>query len=195
MNLTRADGTPINKWEDWTPPKHEKHWKSGRSAMELARAWFRVGQNAAPPEELIELLSSHERLTNLEFIQGTPELVTQLPQKGEGRNHDLHFICKTPLERVTFCIEAKADEPFGNYQVDILTSIVDTSKIEKSLSRARDVRPGKAPGQTTFSRPLDAVGIAPTSLRSVPLYKIESIGSSGAGRSFANIASRGVHPG
>lgn len=30
----------INSMDDWTRPKKLEHWKAGRSAMELARAWF-----------------------------------------------------------------------------------------------------------------------------------------------------------
>ncbi|MFC1844056.1 DUF6946 family protein [Thermodesulfobacteriota bacterium] len=117
MIIVRPDGTPITKWEDWTRPKRDYQWQPGRSAMELAKAWFRDGDNPSPPKELMELLSSHERLTGIELIKGTPELVTSLPEKGEGRNHDLHFLCKTPHERITLCIEAKADEPFGDKKI------------------------------------------------------------------------------
>ena len=88
MQLIKPDGTPITKWEEWTRPKRSYHWKPGRSAMELARAWFR-DNCLSPPKEMIKLLSRHSRLTQLDFIIGIPELVTPLPEKGEGRNHDL----------------------------------------------------------------------------------------------------------
>ncbi len=81
--------------------------------MELARSWFR-SPSPSPPGELRALFSSHPRLTDLELLSGTPELVTPLPERGEGRNHDLHLICRTANEQVTVCVEAKADEPFGN---------------------------------------------------------------------------------
>lgn len=81
--------------------------------MELAQAWFRQSE-PSPPEELSQLLHSSERLTTLKLSRGIPELVTPLPERGEGRNHDLWLLGRTTQEQVTICIEAKADEPFGS---------------------------------------------------------------------------------
>lgn len=116
LKLTRPDGTPITKYEDWTPPKMAYHWKDDRSAKELAKAWFRPG-HLTPPDEFMVLLHSEERFRGLQFISGIPEHVTRLPEKGEGRNHDLWLHGKTLSESVTTCIEAKADEPFGKETV------------------------------------------------------------------------------
>jgi len=81
--------------------------------MELAKAWFPSGRLFAPPE-LMGILFSHSRLHGLKLIRGIPELVTSLPERGEGRNHDLWLFGRTQRESVTICVEAKADEPFGN---------------------------------------------------------------------------------
>ena len=116
LKLTRPDGTPITKYEDWTPPMMAYHWKDDRSAKELAKAWFRPGQ-LLPPNEFMVLLLSEERFRSLQFICGIPEHVTPLPGRGKGRNHDLWLHGKTLSESVTVCIEAKADEPFGNETV------------------------------------------------------------------------------
>ena len=113
MVLLRPDGAPINKWEEWTRPKRDYQWKAGRSAMELARSWFKDG-NICAPKEWIELLSSHKRLSGFDFTKGVPELVTILPERGEGRNHDLSIQGKTSNENFTLCIEAKEGEPFGS---------------------------------------------------------------------------------
>ena len=113
MKLLISKKTPIEKVNDWARPKRKDHWKAGRSAMELAKAWHRL----TVPEELLNLLSGHQRLANLNFIRLVPEKVTSLPEKGEGRNHDLCILSKTPSGNVTISIEAKADEPFGNHTV------------------------------------------------------------------------------
>lgn len=116
LTLTRPDGTPITTWEEWTRPKMACHWKEGRSAMELARSWF--GNDAlSPPEELISLLHSHPRTNQIKLLKGIPELVTPLPERGNGRNHDLALIGIADHESITICIEAKADESFGNATV------------------------------------------------------------------------------
>lgn len=116
LKLTCPDGTPITRWEEWTRPKRDYQWKAGRSAMELAKSWFRTG-TPAPPQELLDWLNSHDRTKGIRFVCGTPEKVTRLPEKGEGRNHDLALIGHTDVEQVTVCIEAKADEPFGSDSV------------------------------------------------------------------------------
>lgn len=110
--LTRPDGTPIMTWQEWTRPKKEYQWKPGRSAMELARSWFR-NDVLSTPQELLSLLRSVPRLKDLQLTSGIPELVTSLPERGEGRNHDLALKGSTQHESVTVCIEAKVDEPFG----------------------------------------------------------------------------------
>lgn len=84
--------------------------------MELARAWFREG-DVAVPREFSELLRSYPRLQGLVFEQGVPEHVTRLPERGEGRNHDLWLLGRTSREQITVCVEAKADEPFGDRSV------------------------------------------------------------------------------
>ena len=84
--------------------------------MELAKAWFQKS-NISPPEEITQLLNSSDRLKGLSLLRGIPEHVTSLPERGGGRNHDLWIQGKTNQEQVTICIEAKADEPFGNETV------------------------------------------------------------------------------
>jgi len=116
IELKRSDGTLIENWEDWERPKRDYQWKPGRSAMELAKSWFREGR-LTPPSEFIALLLSEPRLQELKLLRGTPELVTALPERGEGRNHDLALVGQTPRESVTICVEAKADEPFGSETV------------------------------------------------------------------------------
>ncbi len=102
----------ITALEGWTRPRSKHHWKPGRSAMELARAWLRDGPPACPAE-LRALLDSHDATRGIVLKNGRPEHVTPLPERGEGRNHDLWLRGEGPLGRTTICIEAKADEPFG----------------------------------------------------------------------------------
>ena len=113
LRLTRPDRTPINCVDEWTRPKEDYQWKEGRSAMELAKAWFRSGK-LAPPAELVSLLQSSKELQGLMLEKGIPEHVTPLPVRGEGRNHDLWLIGEAGGQKITICVEAKADEPFGN---------------------------------------------------------------------------------
>jgi hypothetical protein len=46
--LKNRTDKPIASWQDWTRPKRDYQWKAGRSAMELARSWFRLGTPFRP---------------------------------------------------------------------------------------------------------------------------------------------------
>jgi hypothetical protein len=112
--------------------------------MELARSWFR-NNSPFPPDEFTKLLNTIEQLKDYEILEGIPEKVTRLPERGEGRNHDLWLRGKTNNRGFTVCIEAKSDEPFGNHSIgsylkesrkktekDIKTRVPE--RIEKLLS-------------------------------------------------------------
>jgi hypothetical protein len=111
--LKNPEGEAITSIDGWTRPKRQYQWKPGRSAMELAASWFRSGACACP-SELAALLDSHRLTRDWQFVDGCPELVTALPQRGEGRNHDLWLKGSSAGGPLTVCIEAKVDEPFGN---------------------------------------------------------------------------------
>ena len=65
LNLHK-DGNEINSVEDWfsyAPPKgNERHWVDGRSAKELAKAFFRDGYMAKIPAELLRIFNAFQSL-------------------------------------------------------------------------------------------------------------------------------------
>lgn len=105
-------GQPITDWQDWTPPKQSFHWKAGRSAMELAKSWL---PSATPrcPLELTALFETNSLTASFQLEEGHPEFVTPLPERGEGRNHDMMLTGTTASGKAVLCIEAKVDEAFG----------------------------------------------------------------------------------
>lgn len=110
--LKNRAGEPIDDWRNWTPPKKSEHWKEGRSAMQLAQSWF-VSETPQCPPELQSLFLTNPRTATIRLDEGHPEFVTGLPERGEGRNHDLLLTGHTGSESVVVCVEAKVDEPFG----------------------------------------------------------------------------------
>jgi hypothetical protein len=110
--LTDKVGNEITDWRNWTRPKRFNHWKAGRSAMELARAWFTASAPVVPPE-VTAILETSPLTRGTILLSGQPEHVTHLPVRGEGRNHDLWLKGSVADRSVTVCVEAKADEPFG----------------------------------------------------------------------------------
>jgi hypothetical protein len=80
--------------------------------MELARAWFTAPAPVVPPE-LAALLASRSETADIVLSEGWPELITQLPERGEGRNHDLVLLGTGTEGSVLVAIEAKVDESMG----------------------------------------------------------------------------------
>ena len=117
--------TSMQDWLVYSPPaKKEAQWKDGRSAKELAKAWFRSGQ-AQAPAELSALLQSHPATTGMTLSVGIIEKETILDDyRGSGRMHDMVLLGSTAEERWLIAIEAKADEPFGKNIGDYLLSSV-----------------------------------------------------------------------
>jgi hypothetical protein len=116
--IQSQSGISIRTLQDWhvhAPPKDPVlHWKDGRSAKELARAWC-GGGSPAMPHDLAELLDSHPATAGFTPELAIPERVTRLDDfRGEHRNQDLVVIGMRGVERVVLGIEAKADEPLGS---------------------------------------------------------------------------------
>ena len=129
-------GREIRSVDDWfaqAPPKQGiKHWADGRSAKELAKAWFPVPGDPQMPPELRSLLESREDTSGIIFDKGEPERVTIFDDcGGEGRNADLVLWGRLPHGKVLASIEAKADEPFG----DIAGEYVQQSSTRNPRSR------------------------------------------------------------
>ncbi len=88
--LRLCKGGEIRSVDDWfaqAPPKRGiKHWVDGRSAKELAKAWFPVAGDPQVPAELRSLLESRDETRGIVFEEGEPERVTRFDGcGGEGR--------------------------------------------------------------------------------------------------------------
>lgn len=125
--LRNRRGKEIVDWRDWPRPKRHGQWRTARSAMELARAWFTSPEPMCPPE-VRALLDSSPLTSGLRFTEGFPEYVTKLPQPGEGRNHDLILRGHRGSHSVVVSIEAKADEPFGEFIGDYCSRMLRSKR-------------------------------------------------------------------
>jgi hypothetical protein len=114
MNQSGDNIHSPNDWFKYAPPaKGKLHWLKGRSAMELAKVWFRDGLPKMP-DELSDLINLHPDTGGYEIDYAIPEYETKLDDnKGKGRNHDLIIIGDAAGKRTLIAIEAKVDETFG----------------------------------------------------------------------------------
>jgi len=146
VTLKSADGNVITCIDDWflfsPPAKGAVQWKDGRSAKELAKAWFRTGQPQMP-DELASLLDTHADTDGFQAEVGIPEKETVLDDfRGNGRNHDMVLIGNTNGVRVLIAIEAKADESFGPKIGDYIESSVRYNPRSRVPDRIRHLALG-----------------------------------------------------
>jgi hypothetical protein len=104
----------VSEWFALAPPKKgQDHWVDGRSAKELAKAWFPTAGVISVPEEFSSLVNSSDIIGNVTLCEGEPEAIVRFDPFGGPRNCDLlvHGLCD--LGQIAISVEAKADEEFG----------------------------------------------------------------------------------
>jgi len=141
--LLRKGSSEIKSVSDWfklaPPKKGALHWKDGRSAKELAKAWCEKRNRPSPPEEFLRLLAPLVSVDHMADAIGWPEHqvpIDDLP--GEPPNIDLAIECDGKLGRTTVCVEAKADETFGEYTLakhDSAAKLIEQGKKTGALQR------------------------------------------------------------
>ncbi len=141
MNECRfhKSGSEIQSIDDWfllAPPKKGiKQWKDGRSAKELARAWFPSKGQPKIPNDLSRLLDSHNDTKGVIIEKGIPEHIVALDNfRGKQRNCDLALYGRVGDNPISINIEAKADEPFDLTIQEKLDRVTNPrSKIPKRI--------------------------------------------------------------
>jgi hypothetical protein len=117
MMIYNSGGESIESVADWfrkAPPKSPKvHWQDGRSAKELAKAWFQSGL-AAVPEEIEQLLAA--AFPDWSAVEAHVENEVTLDELGgEQRTIELLVLGESGVGRVAISLDATADESFGDY--------------------------------------------------------------------------------
>jgi hypothetical protein len=103
----------VGDWRAWGAPRKPGRWRPGRSANELARAWF---TSPAPvlPAEVRTLLESHPATRGAVLEKGFAQYTADLPGgAGENRQFDLLLHGRGPSGALVIGVEARADETFG----------------------------------------------------------------------------------
>lgn len=107
MYLNQNRIRDVDTWFHEAPPMGgEEQWREGRSAMELAR--YMTAHLPYVPYEIEQALTA--LVPDTAVFSWDAEYVTELPGKGQGRNHDAVMWNR----QVFVGIEGKADESLGN---------------------------------------------------------------------------------
>ncbi|WP_417897762.1 hypothetical protein ABN702_15935 [Bacillus haimaensis] len=128
----------IQSLSDWltyaAPAKKGGHLKDFRSAMELAKCWFRDGE-AMVPEEVQDLFDANDITQGLIISEAYPEKETRLDNYGKGRNHDLVLLGEAGKERILLSVEAKADEAYGKVVGEYLKNVSARSNVPNRIEQ------------------------------------------------------------
>jgi hypothetical protein len=156
MRIVGKHGTPILSMDHWfavAPPKGgEAHWRTGRSARELADAWC---GSAGPcvPDEVDQLLRSHPDLVDVIVERAFPEQQIRFDDlRGEPRNADLAIEARDRNGVVAITIEGKADESFDRRVSAVLQSAVEriaTDERTAAIVRAESLSAALLPAWRT----------------------------------------------
>jgi hypothetical protein len=124
----QKNGFPIPTLEDWEKhagPKSKIHWKDGRSAKEVARAWLEL-HCPELPSEIAKALSTSTAFGQVQQWDAEPEVKLCFDSfPGEPRNTDLLVKARDNFGLFLLAIEAKADEPFGETVAAALSAAVE----------------------------------------------------------------------
>ena len=143
----------MDHWFAVAPPKGgEAHWRTGRSARELADAWC---GSAGPcvPDEVDQLLRSHPDLVDVIVERAFPEQQIRFDDlRGEPRNADLAIEARDRNGVVAITIEGKADESFDRRVSAVLQSAVEriaTDERTAAIVRAESLSAALLPAWRT----------------------------------------------
>jgi hypothetical protein len=130
IQTSKGEITSIDAWFACAPPKGKlRQWVDGRSAKELAKAWF-VSGAAAPPHSMRALIESHPDFSPIIWDYAEPEARIRFDRiKGEPRNTDLVIRARDEHGPIAVSVEAKADEVFGPLLGDALADALDRRTI------------------------------------------------------------------
>jgi len=121
---------PIEQPEEIIPRlgKQELHWKKGRSAYELSKAWMSAG---GIPQTIRNVLSQAPDWAEAKMLEGIFERETELGSRGRPSQTDLLAVVSLENENAILGVEGKVDEPFGPRVDDWLAEAKDGNKLAR----------------------------------------------------------------
>lgn len=140
----------------------ERHWKRGRSALELAVSWEKASQSpSGMPHEVVKLLSTVPELAGSRLLLGVVEHKVPLPGGSTPSQNDLWALLSSPAgQLVSMTVEGKAGERFDRTVKEWLEDAKPTS--------------GKPARLEELTRVLGLATSVPTSIRYQLLHRSAS---------------------
>ena len=111
---------PASSSEDWRTLLADpiKHWRSGYSAKDSAKAWMENPNDFPPRIRSAFLRSELEPFRSIEMLLAFPEWKTPLPGSRRPSQSDVFALAKSAGRLVAITVEAKVSEPSDNVVSD-----------------------------------------------------------------------------
>ena len=141
MRIEDSKGKAVNNLDDWETRIRREHWQPGRGRSAYSLAGFIIKQNGADALRKRVATVLGELVV---FDKAVPEHKVRFDKYRKRRSHDLGIFGKTDSGKSLFVgVEAKVDEPFGNYYVSKewarANKIKTDGKRAGKLERIRDL--------------------------------------------------------
>jgi hypothetical protein len=122
----------VPEWFDYAPPLGGvRHWKDGRSAKEVAKAWCSA-TGICVPKNLLDLIRADPSTATFEAATAIPECPTHLRgERGGRRKHDVVIFGRAGNQAVLVGVEAKTDESFD----ELISERID--KAQRLLAKGK----------------------------------------------------------
>lgn len=125
----------LEDWERFAGPKSAVQWADYRSAKEAARAWLERLDDGAIPSEIEAILVGHSDFSQVRRWSAEPECEVRFDAFGGPANIDVMVHAEDDRGAFVMAVEAKADEPFGEYADRALANALE-AKLRSSNSNA-----------------------------------------------------------
>lgn len=117
--MIKKNGTEITSkeiWEELAGPVRKVQWKELRSAMEVSKAWMNNG-DISIPQEIVECIVKHEDFSEIVEWEAEPEFKSYFDSFGGPANLDLIGQFTDSKGKYLIGVEAKADEPYSEFNI------------------------------------------------------------------------------
>ena len=149
VRIESCKGKAVNGLGDWKTLISPKYWKPGRSEYSLAE--FIIDRNRADAlqERVAAVLGEP-----VEFEKGVPKYEVSFDEYRNGHVHDLGLFGTVSGKRLFVGVDAKVDEPFGNFVSEewaAADKVKKGGKITRKPERIRKLCARFGPGVTEGS--------------------------------------------
>lgn len=129
----------IGSWRDRLAAG-DRHWKHGASAMETAVSWETAASSKSGlPESIAQALASSGYADPM-LLLAVAEHAVPLPGRGGRSQCDVWGVIHASMGAISFTVEAKADEPFGDRHQSLANWLISGTSPPNRVTRWQEIQ-------------------------------------------------------